>query len=127
MVAGSCQGNGVSGAADPALGDAHHIIGKRRSHTNGPGLVDLEGHEVTLVDPDQVGADGQGSRHLGLIVGLAVSLFQALTSVQEQTMSLIPKMFAVMLVTLLLLAPALQLLQDYTIEIMSKLPAFGLS
>lgn len=63
----------------------------------------------------------------GLIVGLAVSLFQALTSVQEQTMSLIPKMFAVMLVSLMLLAPALQLLQDYTIEILSKLPAFGLS
>ena len=38
---------------------------------------------------------------VGLIVGVAVSLFQALTSVQEQTMSLIPKMFAVMLVTLL--------------------------
>lgn len=64
---------------------------------------------------------------VGLIVGLAVSLFQALTSVQEQTMSLIPKMFAVMLVTLLLLAPALQLLQDYTIEILTKLPTFGLS
>ncbi len=64
---------------------------------------------------------------VGLIVGLAVSLFQALTSVQEQTMSLIPKMFAVMLVSLMLLAPALQLLQDYTIEILSKLPAFGLS
>jgi flagellar biosynthetic protein FliQ len=64
---------------------------------------------------------------VGLIVGLAVSLFQALTSVQEQTMSLIPKMFAVMLVSLLLLAPALQLLQDYTIEILSQMPAFGLS
>jgi len=64
---------------------------------------------------------------VGLIVGLAVSLFQALTSVQEQTMSLIPKMFAVMLVSLLLLAPALQLLQDYTTEIFAKLPAFGLS
>lgn len=64
---------------------------------------------------------------VGLIVGLAVSLFQALTSVQEQTMSLIPKMFAVMLVSLMLLAPALQLLQDYTIEILSKLPVFGLS
>ena len=64
---------------------------------------------------------------VGLIVGLAVSLFQALTSVQEQTMSLIPKMFAVMGVTLLLLAPALQLLRDYTIAIITKLPAFGLS
>ena len=35
---------------------------------------------------------------VGLVVGVAVSLFQALTSVQEQTMSLIPKMGAVMLV-----------------------------
>jgi len=64
---------------------------------------------------------------VGLIVGLAVSLFQALTSVQEQTMSLIPKMFAVMVVSLLLLSPALQMLQDYTIEIFAKMPAFGLS
>ena len=36
---------------------------------------------------------------VGLIVGVAVSLFQALTSVQEQTLSLIPKMFAVIGVT----------------------------
>ena len=35
---------------------------------------------------------------VGLVVGVAVSLFQALTSVQEQTMALVPKMMAVMLV-----------------------------
>lgn len=64
---------------------------------------------------------------IGLMVGLAVSLFQALTSVQEQTMSLIPKMFAVLLVTLLLLAPAMQLMRDYTIRIFEQLNAFGLS
>lgn len=63
----------------------------------------------------------------GLIVGLAVSLFQALTSVQEQTMSLIPKMVAVMLVTLVLLAPALQILRDFTTEILGRLNSFGLS
>jgi len=64
---------------------------------------------------------------VGLVVGLGVSLFQALTSVQEQTMSLIPKMLAVMGVSLLLLAPALQLLSDYAREVFERLAAFGLS
>jgi flagellar biosynthesis protein FliQ len=64
---------------------------------------------------------------VGLVVGIGVSLFQALTSVQEQTMSLIPKMFAVMLVVLLLLAPALQILIDYTTRILGQLVSFGLS
>jgi len=64
---------------------------------------------------------------VGMIVGFAVSLFQALTSVQEQTMSLIPKMFAVLLVTLLLLAPAMQLMRDYTERIFEQIQTFGLS
>ncbi len=64
---------------------------------------------------------------VGLIVGFAVSLFQALTSVQEQTMSLIPKMFAVLLVTLLLLAPAMQVMRDYTQRIFEQIQSFGLS
>ena len=63
---------------------------------------------------------------VGMIVGIGVSLFQALTSVQEQTMSLVPKMLAVMLVTLLLLAPALQLLSDYTARVFGQLVQFGL-
>tara|TARA_R110002126_G_scaffold28577_1_gene95304 strand:+ start:14018 stop:14296 length:279 start_codon:yes stop_codon:yes gene_type:complete len=64
---------------------------------------------------------------VGLIVGVAVSLFQALTSVQEQTMSLVPKMLAVMVVTLLILAPALQLLTDFTSRVLDRLVDFGLS
>ena len=64
---------------------------------------------------------------VGLVVGIAVSLFQALTSVQEQTMSLIPKMFAVMVVVLLLLSPALQILVDYTGRVLGQLVSFGLS
>ena len=63
---------------------------------------------------------------VGLVVGVGVSLFQALTSVQEQTMSLIPKMFAVMAVALLLLAPALQILIDYTRGILGQMVSFGL-
>jgi flagellar biosynthetic protein FliQ len=64
---------------------------------------------------------------VGLVVGVAVSLFQALTSVQEQTLSLVPKMLAVILVTLLLLAPALQVLKDYAESVFSQLLVFGLS
>ena len=64
---------------------------------------------------------------VGLVVGVGVSLFQALTSVQEQTMSLIPKMLAVLGVALLLLAPMLQLLVDYAQRVMQQLNTFGLS
>ena len=64
---------------------------------------------------------------VGLVVGVAVSLFQALTSVQEQTLSLVPKMFSVMLVVLLLLAPALHILVDYTRRVLERLVSFGLS
>ncbi|MFN0008707.1 MAG: flagellar biosynthetic protein FliQ [Planctomycetota bacterium] len=62
-----------------------------------------------------------------LIIGLLVSLFQALTSVQEQTMSLVPKLLVVMVVALLLLAPALSILKDYTEGILDRLVGFGLS
>ena len=64
---------------------------------------------------------------VGLVVGVGVSLFQALTSVQEQTMSLIPKMLAVLGVALLLLAPMLQVLRDYTERVLQQLNTFGLS
>jgi flagellar biosynthetic protein FliQ len=64
---------------------------------------------------------------VGLIVGVTVSLFQALTSVQEQTMSLVPKMLAVILVALALMAPALGVLRDYATSIFAQLNTFGLS
>lgn len=64
---------------------------------------------------------------VGLVVGISVSLFQALTSVQEQTMSLVPKMFAVVVVTLLLLAPAIGILRDYALRVFEQMVEFGLS
>ncbi|MEZ5979739.1 MAG: flagellar biosynthetic protein FliQ [Planctomycetota bacterium] len=63
----------------------------------------------------------------GLLVGLLVSVFQALTSVQEQTLSLVPKMFAVIGMTLIVLAPGLSILGDYTKRILEQLVTFGLS
>ncbi len=64
---------------------------------------------------------------VGMLVGVGVSLFQALTSIQEQTLSLVPKMIAVMTVTLLLLAPALELLRDFTARVFDQMVEFGLS
>jgi flagellar biosynthetic protein FliQ len=64
---------------------------------------------------------------VGLVVGVAVSVFQALTSVQEQTLSLVPKMLAVVLVGLFLLAPALALLRDFCVRVIQELHGFGLS
>jgi len=64
---------------------------------------------------------------VGLIVGVAVSVFQALTSVQEQTLSLVPKMLAVVAVSLLMLAPAIGILRDFFLRILGQLNEFGLS
>jgi len=64
---------------------------------------------------------------VGLVVGLVVSVFQALTSVQEQTLSVVPKMLAVLLVGLFLLAPALALLRDFCLRVFAELHGFGLS
>ena len=64
---------------------------------------------------------------VGLVIGVGVSLFQALTSVQEQTLSLVPKLFAVVLVGLFLLAPALSLLRDFCLRVFAELHTFGLS
>ncbi len=63
----------------------------------------------------------------GLVVGLSVSLFQALTSIQEQTLSLVPKVLATMGIILLLLAPLIQVLRDYTQRVFANLNDFGLS
>ena len=41
---------------------------------------------------------------VGLVVGIVVAIFQAVTSIQEQTLSQIPKMLAVA-ITLMLLMP----------------------
>jgi flagellar biosynthetic protein FliQ len=64
---------------------------------------------------------------VGLLVGVSVSLFQALTSVQEQTLSLVPKMIAVVLVVLILLTPTIGLLRDFCFRVFDRLHTFGLS
>ncbi len=59
-----------------------------------------------------------------LLVGLVVSIFQATTQVQEQSLAFVPKIVAV-LVTLLALGPwMLRLLVDYTGRLLAHLQDF---
>jgi flagellar biosynthetic protein FliQ len=57
---------------------------------------------------------------ISLVVGLIISLFQALTQIQEATLTFVPKIIIVF-VSLLLLAPLmLHALTDFTEQIMSR-------
>lgn len=57
-----------------------------------------------------------------LAVGLLVSVLQAVTSIQEQTLSFVPKLLAVGVTFLLLLSWMLQQMARYTTELFVSLP-----
>jgi flagellar biosynthesis protein FliQ len=59
---------------------------------------------------------------VALFVGLAVGILQAVTSVQEQTLSFVPKLFAIGLAFLFLLPWMVQRMVQYTIELFQALP-----
>ena len=58
----------------------------------------------------------------GLLVGLIVSVFQAVTQIQEQTLSFVPKLLAVFVVLLLLSSWMLNMMIDFTVGIFNHLP-----
>lgn len=58
---------------------------------------------------------------LGLVVGLGVSLFQAVTSIQDPTLSFIPKILAIMLVVLLAFPWMIQIMRDFTENLLNNL------
>ncbi|MPM31873.1 hypothetical protein SDC9_78430 [bioreactor metagenome] len=59
---------------------------------------------------------------LGLIVGVLVSIFQATTQIQEQTLAFIPKIIAVFVAILIFGPWMLSMLVGYTHEIFVSLP-----
>jgi flagellar biosynthetic protein FliQ len=54
---------------------------------------------------------------VGLVVGVVISIFQAATQVQEQTLTFIPKMFAVVVTLFVLMPWLLGVLVEYTQEL----------
>ncbi len=59
---------------------------------------------------------------LGLLVGIVVSIFQAITQIQEQTLSFIPKIIAVFVGVLIFGPWMLAIMVDFTREIFLRLP-----
>jgi flagellar biosynthetic protein FliQ len=60
----------------------------------------------------------------GLIVGLVVSIFQAVTQIQEMTLSFIPKILAVMVAMLVFFPWMLQTLVSFTAKLIRDIPLY---
>jgi flagellar biosynthesis protein FliQ len=60
---------------------------------------------------------------VALLVGLTVSVLQAVTQIQEQTLAFVPKLVGVSVVFLVALPWVLQLLVKYTTELFRSLPS----
>ncbi|MGN0940105.1 MAG: flagellar biosynthesis protein FliQ [Selenomonadaceae bacterium] len=61
---------------------------------------------------------------LGLVVGLFVSVFQATTSIQEQTLAFIPKIIAVFVAILIFGPWMLRIMVEYVMNIFINLPLY---
>lgn len=62
---------------------------------------------------------------LALIVGLIVSIFQATTSIQEQTLTFLPKLLVILLVIALLGGAMFTSLGEYSVTLFSRIPDFA--
>lgn len=60
-----------------------------------------------------------------MVMGLVISIFQAATQVNEQTLSFIPKIFA-MTAAMVLFGPwMIKLITEYTLELIRLIPSLG--
>jgi flagellar biosynthetic protein FliQ len=62
---------------------------------------------------------------VGLLVGLVVSLFQAVTQIHEMTLTFVPKIVAVLLCLLFLLPWMMQKMIFYTEQLIINLPRYA--
>jgi len=60
----------------------------------------------------------------GLIAGVLVSIFQAVTSIQDMSLTFIPKILAVMLALVLFLPWMIGVLLAFTEELFTNFPAY---
>lgn len=60
----------------------------------------------------------------GLVAGLVISVFQAVTSIQEMTLTFIPKILAVFFSLILFLPWLLQLMISFTSKVFINIPTY---
>jgi len=63
---------------------------------------------------------------VGMAVGLLISFFQTVTSLQEQTLTIVPKMLAVLTTIVVLMPWILTTLREFTTSLFSNLSALGM-
>ena len=61
---------------------------------------------------------------VGMLLGLAVSIFQATTSINEMTLSFIPKIIGVVIVIILTMPWMMNEISDFSIEVFNMIPTF---
>jgi flagellar biosynthetic protein FliQ len=59
---------------------------------------------------------------VAMIIGLAVSLFQAVTSIHEQTLSFVPKALGIVGVTILLLPWLMRTSIEFATSVLQRIP-----
>ncbi len=59
---------------------------------------------------------------VSLVVGLLISIFQAATSISEQTLTFVPKLIAVFFVSVLILPFMMSTMKTFTMEIIKMIP-----
>ena len=57
-----------------------------------------------------------------LVIGLTISVFQAATSISEQTLTFVPKLIIVFVVTVVMLPFMIDNLKTFTIELINMIP-----
>lgn len=62
---------------------------------------------------------------MALIVGLIVAILQAVTSIQEQTLTFLPKLLVILLVIALLGGTMFSSLAEYTVALFNRIPDFA--
>lgn len=62
---------------------------------------------------------------VSLIIGLLISIFQAATSISEQTLTFVPKLIAVFFITVLVLPFMISNMKSFTIELFNMIPTLG--
>mgnify|MGYP000709899384 CR=1 FL=1 len=60
---------------------------------------------------------------MALLAGIVVSLFQAVTSMQEMTLSFIPKLIAIAVVFFFLMPWMIEMMTDFTAQIFAAIPS----
>jgi flagellar biosynthetic protein FliQ len=61
---------------------------------------------------------------VGMLLGLAVSIFQATTQINEMTLSFIPKIIGVVIVIILTMPWMLNSMEDFTVTVFNMIPNF---